>query len=380
MKNKVMVFSLVLTSIFFWPVESGGWDDWHTRWTVLYFFCGLGVAYHVYRRFGFGMAWVTFLVCSSSIWTFAWRANHLESQSVGSRVLYNGVSQIHLITYLLLLAPVLWFKVKDFKLVEKVFAYLAAFCAPLSLLFNIGAVKAWMMGTAQGGLFNNPSMAGCFMAVCFPLVWKHLPRTFYFWQIITLVAICNLHTSMPFGVLAVVGCSYMFIVYSKCKLSSWLWGVGLLIVLSFMGYEVNGEYFLSSNGRFGLWGLAMDWWGLNASPWFGYGAGTAFIAVPRAQLEAQWNTGSFFIWMHNEWLQVLFEYGVVGLTSLIVVFVSALYSARNSAVLFSMAAGYGAMALGNYPSRMPVHAALGVWLFFYIFLLTKLKSASKCLP
>ena len=69
-----------------------------------------------------------------------------------------------------------------------------------------------------------------------------------------------------------------------------------------------------------------------------------------------------FFWLHNDWLQILFEQGPVGLVSVLVLSLYALKKSFRRPYLFGAGCAYCAVMLGNYPLRMALPSFIGVFL------------------
>lgn len=86
----------------------------------------------------------------------------------------------------------------------------------------------------------------------------------------------------------------------------------VLPVIVSVGVLLSGVDFLSSNGRFEMWEYFFNWWNVWANQWIGTGTGSFQWIGPFMQINEQFKTDSTFHFMHNEYLQILFEQGVIG--------------------------------------------------------------------
>lgn len=69
------------------------------------------------------------------------------------------------------------------------------------------------------------------------------------------------------------------------------------------------ELMFMDNGRYDTWAAAIDAW-VRHEFWFGFGAGS-FSAIYHKAFQP-WKDGGLFIQAHNDYIQWLFEFGVVG--------------------------------------------------------------------
>lgn len=91
-------------------------------------------------------------------------------------------------------------------------------------------------------------------------------------------------------------------------LASSVIGVGL----AYYG-SMNWGSFFSDSGRYSVWALTWSKIVSNSPNLFGFGLGTFELWGPDMVIKATGKQGSYWSWAHNEWLQILFETGWVGL-------------------------------------------------------------------
>ncbi len=100
-----------------------------------------------------------------------------------------------------------------------------------------------------------------------------------------------------------------------------------------------------STGRTAAWGRFFQWWTANAPPVFGTGIGT-FQWIGPAIDGMEHN---LFLQMHSDWLQVLFEGGVLGFGLTLTAFVFLLYRSWPRPNIFAGLTGLGVFCLAYHP-------------------------------
>jgi hypothetical protein len=246
----------------------------------------------------------------------------------------------------------------------------AAWFCLIDSLFVIGQAVAGFPPDHRGAFLGNHSLNACVIAMTYPLSdgkffqwlvlmfpesWRASARTVLD-QLRTwapIVAVLLSQSSMGIGVLcisfaaaaiAAVRFRYAFF------MSALIWALLLVPAYFFWG----GPGLFHDSDRFSTWHLMMSWWWGNASHLFGTGQGTYFLLAPYIQTQAHYHEGFWWTWLHSDWLQVLFEQGIVGLVAYGAVFVSAATRALRTRRpwLFAAICSAAATALGNFPARM----------------------------
>ncbi len=148
---------------------------------------------------------------------------------------------------------------------------------------------------------------------------------------------------------------------------------------------------LNPNGRFHIWELALKFFWKMTSHFIGAGVGTFFIWGPEIEkserahqllasglnIDQSWQqvnkeivSGSFsmFTWLHNEFIQVLFEMGYIGLVSLLILYYFLIVKswAKKSA-LFPMVISFGFISITQMSLRYFVLQLLGASLIMCTF-------------
>ncbi len=150
-------------------------------------------------------------------------------------------------------------------------------------------------------------------------------------------------------------------------------GGSVMLALAAFGalsYFVFPESFaFDDQGRFQIWASALKlWW---ERPLFGYGLGNYAILAPLDQSMNLAKEHGYFLQAHNDYVQVLFETGIVGFLGVLAAFIAVAQRARQTllhpegrawmAVFIAIAAN----ALGNFPFHVAPLALLGAmsWSF-----------------
>lgn len=202
-------------------------------------------------------------------------------------------------------------------------------------------------------------MAACLLAILLPYTWQkagfllHVGVT-----LATILVIYRIGASQPYGVFAVIVLAYW------CHGTDWrkVWKrtlpscAALFMVMIAVGNFLVGREFLDDNGRFEIYRLAWSWTQVHGLFWTGWGAGAVQTVVPILQITEHIDEGHYFMWLHSDWFQIFIELGVFGLIFSLLAFGRLAYRAATNHNACDQAAlwGFAAMALFNYPLRMPL--------------------------
>ena len=145
------------------------------------------------------------------------------------------------------------------------------------------------------------------------------------------------------GVLTLIlSCIAYFVADKKPKKSLW----AVLILLAIGAYTQKGEL-LDDSGRFGPWINFVEYWQHNLNIWIGSGSGS----FEWLGYEADKNPKSVFLWAHNEYIQVLFEQGLIGFTLLCILMTRLVVRSYRDPLHFSLLVGICFSSLFQSPFR-----------------------------
>lgn len=248
----------------------------------------------------------------------------------------------------LAMIPIVFLQVKGrhFEWLHYLFIGLAVLDS-ISVIFKLGIDQFH-----NSGFQLNPAQDGTFIATVLPLVVfiSGGPIRRFKWPLATVMILAILKTKETtpiFGLGVAMFC--------------WLWFNGYRIysivlpsvLAAVTGFWIGYHQFFFPNGRQYIWKLSMDFWVKNINPIVGAGGGTFFIYGPSMEL-AYHGPGynqPVYVWLHNDWLQILFEYGAIGLLLAVAFYFTILKRTYKRPWLCSALVVVGATALTQMPLR-----------------------------
>jgi O-antigen ligase len=361
-----MIRFLVPALLIVFSLNHYGRDLYGTRTSVFLAFCTLWIAGSIGRRIhwsaGLALAWVL----GSGIYVFGSPVSPYLAFGDGAVLTFDAITASAFVAVLLPVMLVL-------SLPRGTLGYLLAAFGWLCYLDSGYVVVQWVWGADlahRGGLLGNASLNGSLIACCYPiLIWAMPWRAGILPALLPVVAILASRSNVAWGAL-LAGMGTPILVHA-CRRSWDLVQGGMMSValLGVGGYLALGAKFADTNGRFPVWFASLSWWRKHANPWMGTGLGTYYVLGPSLQRAYLPDQNGHLLWMHNDWLQILFELGWVGLALLVLMGVWAIARAvRNGRLwLASSLAAYAVVAAGNFPMHVPTLALLGILLVVCAF-------------
>lgn len=266
--------------------------------------------------------------------------------------------------------PLVWWLTHDPKNQRSAWYGLALICLGGSAYTVIQSF--YLIPFHRGGLFFNASLNASMIAVLYPILVHEksiLPRWGIWIKIVLPVAACLL-TQTTAGC-AMIALSILLTFGESIGRAFAAWGVLGAFGMGYL-YFTRG-YFVQDSGRIGIWKMCAEFWNENVITWLGSLQGSAYYLIPAVQqinhpkampdprFQVQ-PIHDYFLWAHNDWLQVWQEQGYVGLALWSILAASIVVGtirAKNKPLLCSVIL-LAFMALGNYPARMPATAIVAV--------------------
>lgn len=244
--------------------------------------------------------------------------------------------------------------------------FLALVCA-FSVLLTLSQFS--LDPFVRGAFSGNASMNGCLIAITLPFLVQFVERRVAPRNLViglALVAIFMTNASIPLGAFGAAAFAFAMSKYRNLKSLLKLAAFGA--ALSVIAFCLQPSTLLDPTGRFFFWEKIINWW-IGSKTWlFGNGMGSADMVYQGLfQSIAERQDDSVLRWAHNDYVDFLFETGLVGLGAALSVTFYTLKSAFNRPYLFAACAAYAFTAFFNYPMHLPFHAFTGaclIWLTF----------------
>lgn len=268
---------------------------------------------------------------------------------------------------------------------DKAFGFLGWLNACLMLvLFCFGKIPCF--------LFNNPAMDAAFVACTLPLFltkFEERSKRHNFFLLVPMIAALLISQSSTGIMGACLSIGAFVWIKQRYTFRALLLAISVGGLFTTIGLLTQRAVLFSSSGRTTVWKNSMDFWMGKLSMtgdfyhWIGAGLGSFFMWGPSLQItEAQKlgldHVNDGFFWMHNDWLQILFESGIIGLILALAIFAQALIKSRKSPALFAALLCYGSIAVIQMPLRHFLFAGFGTLLLAKVFSPSEEHASDEC--
>lgn len=320
-------------------------NSWHGKWAFLIGLLALVWALFMSQKTTFwflpAFAWTAF----SGVVIFAWRFSRFYTEAPVKLLI--AITESSAYTWATFLLLVTLIAVGPKWLRSRIPEALAAFGA-LSVVKTI--LQFVLIPYNRGAYSGNASINGCLIASLFPFCWPYLRS----WEAklagvaAMLCAIGMTGRLAPW--LALYGVGFGFIYLKKKSYAL----VSLGVVLGTLGWV--GTHSDIDSGRWPTWKLALRDAVRTHEIWGGAGLGLTVNLVPSIQYKENPKTTQFFLFMHSEPVQVLFELGIIGLLCWLIAVSWVWRKSQIVPMAFPSLCGWLLTSAVNYPLHLPLHA------------------------
>jgi len=295
--------------------------DFNNYWRDGYFYGMIALCFLLlpvaWKRLGpiLSLTWVYFLV--RSIFVFFNTAEPLVRNMGMAMDQTSGQAFAQL---MLMPLAVMWMPRKYFKYWKEAF-----------LVF--GVINGLVLVISGYGVFNAHSLDAAMLAQLVPLAPLWLAVLF----ILASLLVPNAATAW------LMLSSYGLLMAYRIKKLRWFIVIGVITAF----YFAMRSHGFHSSGRIDAWIRFFVWWEHDANIFFGTGPGTFIWLGP--YIDGM--RGNVFLQMHNDWLQILFEGGILGFSLSAGSYCYLLYHAKDRPRIFLALVGLGFFCLTYHPFR-----------------------------
>jgi len=372
MKDILAGIGLLLVAMFFYPYDVSP-SFWISKWVAVLFVACLSFAWGISRQVHWSVFPALAYTLLSGLWVWGWRDNSYIAFPDIMRMQIRDSAAFSTLSLILLFGSVAMLSVKRLRWLENV---IGIFCAITSVV-TITQMLRGMETKNLGGLIWNPSMNACGIALMYPFFyglrhswfnlrqsrWKDLVSLTVLSLPLYAVFLCKSH--MGTGVMAA---SLLFMIPWRPKYVLAITFIGVSTVV--LAYLWGGELLVPTSGRVAIWTLALKWVNAEVGAWTGAGFGTTAILIPWREGVEGYYTPTYrhiFYWLHSDVVQVLFELGRIGAILYLLPLAYWIKNAFQTPRLVAPTFVWILCAMGNYPSRASLHAAVGTIIFVASF-------------
>ena len=348
-----------------WWIGSPFKDTHWPKWMMFYYLAGFGFAWFVFdmtKRLEFAI--LILAMFASGIHAMADRRSY-ETMHLISQVDLMGHSARALLVFVLCTLFALF--VPTYELIKPLITV-----AAINIAISVGQSLSGRPNYLASGFLPNYSMHACMIAMVYPLaIFNWLPKKNsdpFGWvclSVIILGPIAVIKSQSSIGFISFVAMLLAMVSMAMARSFKIRYVIGAVIVIGLcllsLGQYVDPDWTkVSQIARMKLWPAILDFWLDHGNFWVGMGLGTFrhFGSVIQTQIQVE--VGWWWLWAHNDWLQILFETGVLGLAASVLVLLSAFWRAialGHDGLVGSLVA-VSVVSFGNYPLRLAEFAVV----------------------
>ena len=369
----MIIFLLFCVSFFTWYG-----DYYNHRWALLLFILSAGYCYFIGKRTHWSVGTALIIPLLSGVWIlkFIYNQYYLVPQIMADHLrIYAGTALV----CLLLISSIL--SSMNSKHREKLEIGLGLVCI-VNSLYIIFEHLSGMHWTKAGGMFDNPSLGACFIGFTYPLwlfkdvefydrfinsIEKFSMRVFIFIWVAFIPILAIFLTRSSMGLAAIMTSLVVFYFLNFKSLKAKILSFSIITTIGLGGgFWALGKELFDTNLRIQIWTKAMQYWWENphglVDKWFGAGLGSWQRFGPSIQINNGITTKTgYFIFMHSDFLQLIFEIGIFGTTGVLILIYQCLTISIQNKQYYLTAAfcAFLVVSLGNVSIHFPVHALAG---------------------
>lgn len=364
----ISVFAAITWCICTWKVSANVYQLQVYMGLVL---ASIAVSYFLYKKFNWLVGIIYFYYCMNTMPrtvfpALAW-PNAVQDPTV--MVGFQSLNEEAFIYFTMILFSFYFLKEKFLPMVENFFLSLAIMDAVVlnSKFIYLTLTEHKINDLWYYFVMNNASIDATFLACVIPL-WLARRDNSILWKLVLLALVLPCFFTFSASGIAGLGLAISMYYWSANKFSikSTIIGAGISGAVASIGYVMQKEALTAGSGRTHIWKLALKYFFQNDSKLFGTGIGTYHMYGPALQMNEALDTGKDmidgFFWAHNDWLQVMFESGFIGLFLALVFFIYIVVKARKIPKLFAGLVVFGTLAFVQMPLRQFVLTIIGAFL------------------
>lgn len=232
-------------------------------------------------------------------------------------------------------------------IVSVFFLYTIENTAILWALFELASYVNSLLMLFGYGITRILSFNATFAAITVPLIWfkpSSMKFPYSLIMFLPIAAIIKAGGSTPIFV-CIAGFLGMAIASKR-----WNFVFPSIILPLIAGMFLERDQLLNSNERVERWKTFMSWWIDHNDKILGTGSGTFEWLGPIIERR----DSNAYVFMHNEYLQILFEQGIVGLALFLIVFYVAARRSFKTPWLFASLCSVSVAMLTQFPLRFVI--------------------------
>jgi len=343
------------------------------RWALIQMGLFGAILYHYRNRYHWSLLFTGFVTGMSSIVITQWRFNwlYMGKFKLNEIAFVQNVAAQGFMAMMILCLFLSQAKPETLKKIFRAFYFLSVFHSLLWISQKICGYSIWNHnGLPEWGLFGNTSMGACMNGIMISGIF--LKQNKYVRVISAIALVIPVYWAQSsMGYLCLITTLIVYICFEcgATRKEKIFMITGSLAMGLFVGQFFDYQFYrFTKIDRWDIWSLYLNWWSDNANHISGTGFGSFSSFGPGIQLATKFQRshGGLYLWLHSDWLQILFELGYLGLISYLL---TAFYTLKQAIkeknhILLASASSFIVCMAGNYPTNLALFSFLGLTICF----------------
>lgn len=254
----------------------------------------------------------------------------------------------------------------------------------IAIVNSVWIIGKKILGMPATGIMLNTSMEGTFLSIMFAYILHKGPFKVSQNKILLIlgtVIIATICTTSSMGVFGIILSLTAHRLWARHLLRTHMF---IIVIIFISALAVIGDKLFSDSLRFVAWTWSFEWWLPNANKFFGTGLGTFWGLGPWIQdtgvaknctalssdavcesAKFAYQYKNYYTFMHNDFLQMVFETGALGLGTFITFIITSWRRIWDNTWLLPVFAVFSFNAFFNMPFHYPITAIIGIIIFRY---------------
>lgn len=330
------------------------WGPWFSVQLIIFFFLAKEIWQKIHPLWGVFSFWTLY----SSLSIYGYWFNRYQNNDAVLRMALDKLSIEAAVTFICLVWLFLNMKRSTWKHVMNAIVI-------VGVLNGVYYLFESYMGMSEKtnlqGFFGNTAQSAAVVALVTPFFfnWNR-----WAWIVLTAFAFAVAYVAQSSMAYLTLTAAIGSMIFARLpNLARWACVIPMTLAIFVLGRLFDYQFLMFHKlDRLKFWPIVLKWWIDHKMLFIGAGNGTTWMLGPIIQKSGGMPVDQgFWVWFHNDWLQVLFEQGVIGFILALLAALLTAYRAFKTKqhALFAAIIAYCVYCFGMYPTNIAFTGLIG---------------------